>query len=474
MENDKKNSGSNASQARTGSLALDVVLILDRSGSMSGTEGAMKRGYNKMIEYLSRLGKNITISTILFDDCEHIDIVCNGQKVNEIKNDIPFEAGGSTAKYDAIGIAVEYENERKKDPKNPFPNADVLYLMVSDGDENASVKYDEPGIQKVMDAERSRGSDGKGRREFGFINEFGIYSNKIQSTMNVDENHLQIFLRSDKGINALFQTVDIAVENMFSDGQITSTWREKSDLIPIGNVTLGQVRTIVGPMITNFEQNEQAVAELIKIAEKGMTQNFVTQYSDFTKKTQLAAINSKTDHSDLDDIIKTYVASQKDPVGALKEAVAVTSERCRKGCMLALEKMKGMAEDKEVLASLFYEAIDQFSFNRKALRSIPNIAASVAGKPESVMDYEIKISSWMRKPDEDFINMISTAYGLRKRLLQDASNKRLILDVKRYSEFADDPKGWLTGKLDFEQFRTLVKDLEAHSSQLFPNGTRIL
>jgi len=474
MGNDNKNSALNAGQARTGSVALDVVLIIDRSGSMAGTEGAMKRGYSKMIEYLSRLGKNLTISTILFDDCEHIDIVCNGQKVNDIKNDIPFEAGGSTAKYDAIGVAVEYENERKKDPKNPFPNADVLYLMVSDGDENASVKYDEPGIQKVMDAERSRGSDGKGRREFGFINEFGIYSNKIQSTMNVDENHLQIFLRSDRGINALFQTVDIAVENMFSDGQITSTWREKSDLIPIGNVTLGEVRTIVGPMITNFEQNEQAVAELIKIAEKGMTQNFVNQYSDFTKKTQLAKINSKTDHSDLDDIIKMYVASQKDPIGALKEAVTVTSERCRKGCMLALEKMKGMTEDKEVLAAMFYEAVDQFSFNRKALSSIPTIAATVAGKPESVMDYEIKISSWMRKPDEDFINIISTAYGLRKRWLQDSSNKRLILEVKRYSEFAADPKGWLTGKLDFEQFRNLVKDLESHSSQLFPNGTRIL
>jgi len=476
MENDKKNSGSNAGQSKTGSLAVDVILIIDRSGSMAGTEGAMKRGYNKMIDYLSRTGKNITISTILFDDSEHIDIVCHGQKVNEIKDDveIPFEAGGSTAKYDAIGAAVEYENERKKDPKNPFPNADVLYLMVSDGDENASSKYDEPGIQKVMDAERARGADGKGRREFGFINEFGIYANKIQSTMNVDDNHLQIFLRGDRGINALFQTVDIAVENMFSDGQITSTWKEKSDAIPIGNVTLGQVRTIVGPMITNFEQNEQAVAELIKIAEKGMTQNFVNQYTDFTKQSQLAAINSKTDHSDLNDIIKMYVASQKDPVGALREAVAVTSEKCRNGCMLALDKMKKMAEDKEVLASIFYEAVEQFSFSRKALSSMPNIAATVSGKPETLTEYEIKISSWMRKPDEEFIKTITTAYGLRKKWLQDASNKRLILEVKRYSEFAEDPKGWLAGKLDFEQFRTLVKELEKSSSQLYPNGTRIL
>ena len=473
MENDKKPSAFNVSQSRTGSSALDVILIIDRSGSMAGTESAMKRGYNKMIEYLSRLGKSITISTLLFDDCDNIDIVCNGQKVNDIKNDIPFEAGGSTAKYDAIGVAIEYENERKRDPKNPFPNADVLYLMVSDGDENASVKYDEPGIQKVMDAERSRGADGKGRREFGFINEFGIYSNKIQSTMNVDENHLQIFLRSDRGINALFQTVDIAVENMFSDGQITSTWGEKSDLLQIGDISLGQIKTIVGPMITNFEQNEQALAELIKIAGKGMTQNFATQYSEFAKRMKLSAIDSKTEHGGLNDIIKIYISSQKDPVSALKEAVAVTSERCRNGCMLALERIKAMAQDQETIASKFYEAVEQYSLNKKALRSIPAVAATIAGKPESVMDYEIKINSWMRKPDEDFINTIALAYELRKKWVQESFNKRLTLAVNRYTEFAVDPQGLLSGKLDFEQFRATLKELESQR-QSYPNGTRIL
>jgi hypothetical protein len=473
MENDKKNSELNVGQSRSGSSALDVILIIDRSGSMAGTESAMKRGYNKMIEYLSRLGKSITISTILFDDCDNIDIVCNGQKVNDIKNDIPFEAGGSTAKYDAIGVAVEYENERKKDPKNPFPNADVLYLMVSDGDENASVRYDEPGIQKVMDAERSRGADGKGRREFGFINEFGIYSSKIQSTMNVDENHLQIFLRSDRGINALFQTVDIAVENMFSDGQITSTWREKSDLLQIGDISLGQIKTIVGPMITNFEQNEQALAELIKIAGNGMTRNFATQYSEFAKRMKLSVIDSKTEHGGLNDIIKTYISSQKDPVSALKEAVAVTSERCRNGCILALERIKEMAQDQETVASKFYEAVEQYSLNKKALRSIPAVAATIAGKPESVMDYEIKINSWMRKPDEDFINTIALAYELRKKWVQESFNKRLTLAVNRYTEFAVDPQGLLSGKLDFEQFRATLRELESQR-QTYPNGTRIL
>jgi len=474
MENGNKISGFSAGQSRSGSSALDVVLIIDRSGSMAGTENAMKRGYNKMLEYLSKLGKSITISTILFDDCDNIDIVCNGQKVNDIKNEIPFEAGGSTAKYDAIGVAIEYENERKKDPKNPFPNADVLYLTVSDGDENASVKYDEPGIKKAMDDERARGHDGKGRREFGFIDEFGIYSHKIQSSLNVDDNHLQIFLRGERGINTLFQTVDLAVENMFSDGKITSIWKEKSDLLAIGDVTLGQVKTIVGPMITNFEQNEQTMAELIKMAGKGMTQNFATQYSDFAKKMQLATIDSKTEHGDLDEIIKTYVASQKDPISALKEAVAVTSTRCRNGCILALGRLKEMAQDQEAPASRFYEAVEQFSINKKALRSIPAVAAMIAGKPESVMDYEIKINSWMRKPDEDFINTIALAYELRRKWIRDSSNKRLTLAVNRYAEFAVDPQGLLSGRLDFEQFRTTLRELEAQSRQAYPNGTRIL
>jgi len=205
-----------------------------------------------------------------------------------------------------------------------------------------------------------------------------------------------------------------------------------------------------------------------------MTQNFANQYSDFAKKNQLSTINSKTEHSDLDDIINMYVANQKDPIGALKKAVAVTSEKCHNGCMQALEKLKGIVQNKETLASIFYEAVEQFSLNRKALRSIPTIAATIAGKPESVMDYEIKISSFMRKPDEDFINTITLAYGLRKKWLQESSNKRLILEVKHFLEFANDPKGLLTGKLDFEQFRTYAKTLEAQSAQLFPNGTKIL
>jgi len=291
--------------------------------------------------------------------------------------------------------------------------------------------------------------------------------------MNVDDNHLQIFLRGERGINALFQTVDIAVENMFSDGQITSTWKEKSDLLTIGDVTLGEIKTIVSPMITNFEQNEQVLAELTKMAGNGMTKNFATQYSEFAKRMKLATFDSKTKHSELDDIIKIYVTSQKDPVSALKEAVAVTSERCRNGCMLALERIKEMAPDQETAASKFYEVVEQYSLNKKALRSIPAVAATIAGKPESVMDYEIKINSWMRKPDEDFMNTIALAYELRKKWVQEAFNKRLTLAVNRYSEFAVDPQGLLAGKLDFEQFRTLLKDLESQR-QIYPNGTRIL
>jgi len=48
------------------------------------------------------------------------------------------------------------------------------------------------------------------------------------------------------------------------------------------------------------------------------------------------------------------------------------------------------------------------------------------------------------------------------------------LAINRYAEFAVDPQNLLSGKLDFEQFRHLLKELEANSAQAFPNGTRIL
>ncbi|MCI5732621.1 MAG: hypothetical protein MR296_01065, partial [Tenericutes bacterium] len=47
---------------------MDVVFLLDRSGSMRGVEKDTIGGYNSYIEQLKKEKSNAKITTILFDD----------------------------------------------------------------------------------------------------------------------------------------------------------------------------------------------------------------------------------------------------------------------------------------------------------------------------------------------------------------------------------------------------------------------
>ena len=124
---------------------FDLILIIDRSGSMEGTERNIIAGYQRLVNYLKRIFDSITLTTILFDD--DIVITCDGKRLDEIKK-LDYRPDGFTALFDAWGTAIIHENERKKNKNNPFSNADVLYLTVTGGGENSIKIFN---LQKIKD-----------------------------------------------------------------------------------------------------------------------------------------------------------------------------------------------------------------------------------------------------------------------------------------------------------------------------------
>ena len=103
---------------------LDVVFILDKSGSMGGSEENTITSFN---EYLEREKKNkykTRITTILFSD--EWNYLYKGEdvlKVHPISEEEYF-VGGCTALYDALGEGINYI-QRKKDKDKLF---DVLIV----------------------------------------------------------------------------------------------------------------------------------------------------------------------------------------------------------------------------------------------------------------------------------------------------------------------------------------------------------
>jgi uncharacterized protein YegL len=124
----------------------EIVVIIDRSGSMFGLTKDTIGGFNS---FLTEQKKNTTgkvkLSLIQFDDKYQIDY--DGVDINDVKEltTETYTPRGSTALLDAVGKTIVTVGERlAKTPEEERPGQ-VIFLIITDGAENASSEYIAPG-----------------------------------------------------------------------------------------------------------------------------------------------------------------------------------------------------------------------------------------------------------------------------------------------------------------------------------------
>ncbi|MBR1769046.1 MAG: hypothetical protein IJ748_01155 [Bacteroidales bacterium] len=136
------------------------VIILDKSGSMSSIRQAAIDGVNETIS-------GITISQKEHEDtqqhyillnafCSHgIDTIYNNVKIDEAKNmeEVDYRPCCSTPLYDTIGITLSKLEERLEEVEDYM----VFVTVITDGYENASVKYSGADIKNLIERLKEKG-----------------------------------------------------------------------------------------------------------------------------------------------------------------------------------------------------------------------------------------------------------------------------------------------------------------------------
>ena len=129
----------------------EVVFILDRSGSMSGLEADTIGGFNSLIAKQKKEEGEAFISTVLFDDrCEILYDRVPIQKI-EPMNDNQYYVRGCTALLDAIGGAVHHISHIHKHLKEEERPEKTLFIVTTDGMENASKQYSYEKVKKMVE-----------------------------------------------------------------------------------------------------------------------------------------------------------------------------------------------------------------------------------------------------------------------------------------------------------------------------------
>ncbi len=134
----------------------EVVFILDRSGSMSGLESDTIGGFNSMIEKQKKEEGEAYISTVLFDD--RMEVLYDRVPVGKVEpmNDSQYYVRGCTALLDAIGGAIHHiANVHKYSREEDRPEK-TLFIITTDGMENASRRYDLKQVKRMVEKEQKK------------------------------------------------------------------------------------------------------------------------------------------------------------------------------------------------------------------------------------------------------------------------------------------------------------------------------
>lgn len=119
----------------------EIVVVLDRSGSMGSIAAATVDGFNTFLDEQKNAEGEAFVTLVQFDDRYEVDYKSVPVKdVNPLINGETFKPRGMTALLDAIGKTVnELETER-----------DVVFVIITDGQENASREYKRDAIMAMI------------------------------------------------------------------------------------------------------------------------------------------------------------------------------------------------------------------------------------------------------------------------------------------------------------------------------------
>ena len=183
----------------------ELVFILDRSGSMGGLESDTIGGFNSMLAKQQEQDGECRITTALFDHeyeilHDRIDI----KAVSPITEKEYF-VRGQTALLDAIGRTIHKIGSTQKQTAKDYRAEKVLFVITTDGMENASREYSYGKVKSHIKRQKS-----KYGWEFIFLGA-DIDAVEVADRFGIAGNRAQNFQKDRDGIALKYRVVEEAV-----------------------------------------------------------------------------------------------------------------------------------------------------------------------------------------------------------------------------------------------------------------------
>ncbi len=192
---------------------------------MSGLESDTIGGFNSMINQHKNTDAEAYVSTVLFN---YKSTVIHDRlliaDVPELTNK-EYSVGGSTALLDAMGDAIKHIRNIHKYARPEDVPAKTIFIITTDGMENASQRYDYDAIKKLVEEQKTKGWD------FVFMGA-NIDSFDVASHLGISARRTVNYHNDAKGTQARFDAMSSffgAAMSAVSMDEIADEWRKSVD-----------------------------------------------------------------------------------------------------------------------------------------------------------------------------------------------------------------------------------------------------
>ncbi len=151
-----QNNNGAQNNAQNSNGITELVIIIDKSGSMSGLESDTIGGFNSMLNQHKKGEGLCRLTTIFFAD--NRKIVHDRVDISEVKplTAADYIPGGCTALLDTVGNAINHTKAIQAGATDETRANKVVFVIITDGYENASREYNAPQIKQMITQQQDK------------------------------------------------------------------------------------------------------------------------------------------------------------------------------------------------------------------------------------------------------------------------------------------------------------------------------
>ena len=179
----------------------DITVVLDRSGSMACLVDEVIGAFNTFVDEQQQVAGQASFSLVQFDDRYEVYLdAVDLAKVGRLDR-TTYVPRGMTALYDAVGRAIIATGKRLAAMDEAERPEKVVFLIQTDGEENASHEYDAATLQA-----RIRHQQDKYAWEFVFLGA-NIDAGSVAEEIGIARDKALQYANNADGTRAAFAAV---------------------------------------------------------------------------------------------------------------------------------------------------------------------------------------------------------------------------------------------------------------------------